>query len=107
MGTSMMMRVEPAVRRRDVVVQLRPELLPIAGAVSNPRARTIEALARPRIPLGATLLLLLVLSAVAWGIVYMAIWALACLWRLGEAALTVLGVGVALAVIAYGIGMPG
>jgi hypothetical protein len=65
------------------VVPLRPELLTITGAVSNPRARTIEALARPRLPLGATLLLLLVLSTVAWGVVYMAIWVLACLWRGG------------------------
>jgi hypothetical protein len=89
------------------VVPLRPELLPITGAVSNPRARTIQALARPRLPRVASMLLLAVLATAAWGVVYMAIWALACLWRWAEPALTVLGVGVALAVIAYGIGMPG
>jgi hypothetical protein len=92
---------------RGEVVPLRPELLSIAGAVSDPRARRIDALARPRIPLGATLLLLLALSAVAWGLVFMAIWAIALLWRWAEPALTVLSVGVALAVVVYGIGMPG
>jgi hypothetical protein len=95
------------VEGRGEVVPLRPELLSIAGSVSNPRARTIVSLARPRVPLGALVLLMLVLSAIGWGVVYMGVWALACLWRWAEPVLTVLSVGAALAVVVYGIGMPG
>lgn len=88
------------------------ERLAITGAVSNPRARTIDPRRyerrAPKVVAAGTVF---ALSLIAWGVIIAGLWALkliaVLLWHWGEAALTVLGVGVALAVIVIGLGLPG